>query len=268
MLISSSLFDISPHDRRWLGYELEAHEHRTLQAIAKISSLDDMTDEFLDQLVADSIVEPLTIHDDRREHAERNEVIPAQLIPYECLARRKGINQNMQVSRISIPFSGDRNLTKYTGQVYGGSTPTARVSGDNIEFDVILAADRQKVKQEIDETTKRIKECADNVNRLVHAFNAALPAKVRTAFDEKFAELTDQQSIFDDMGIPAAKPEPSTEGFIVAKPASKKKAKKEQGVTVIINHVHTHIEKAYTEKLIQINKNVGGDVNNAIQASE
>src|SRR5262249_27015315 len=102
MLIDSFLFHISPRDGRWLGDVLQAHEEQTLRKIAQITSLEDMTDAFLDQLVNDSIVDPLVIHDGDRTHHERNENIPPELMPYERFARRRGVSLPMQVSRISI----------------------------------------------------------------------------------------------------------------------------------------------------------------------
>jgi hypothetical protein len=165
------------------------------------------------------------------------------------------------VARLSIPFTGDRTLLKFAPNSHGLNFPVGEVSGNSIQFDVILwgsPEDNQRVKGEIKSNCELIATFANGINKQVKEFNDGLPAQIEAAFAAKLDELSKQHAIFDELGI-TEEPEPSSAP--AAPTLSEPKKKNARGGQII-----QIIDKMYVEQLNQINYNVG-DVNNAIQSN-
>jgi hypothetical protein len=263
MMIDSELFSKGHPVRAEasLAHVLENHKEATLKKIKGISDLGQLTDAFIKRLIDESLVKPLKIHFDRWTQKQRTEEIDASLFPANFFVE-EGCSYQKQVARISIPFSGDPILLKYAPTPCGFSFPQGEVIDKTIRFDVILWGspdDRQRVTQEIQHNCELIRECAAKINEQVKAFNESLPAQVEATVASKLGELTDQRSIFDDLGIPEEREEP----FLPSRPSatpSPKKAKARAGQIIQI------IQHQYVQQLNQTNYNVG-DVNNVVRAS-
>ena len=228
---------------------LEGHRLRIVEKIRNISDLDQMTDSFLEQLVVGSLVEPLVMQFDRMTRKLRTEELDRPVIP-----RKK------QVARLSIPFNGDPKLLEYAPNPCGLTLPRGEVCGKTVQFDVILWGnpdDTQRVKDEIQRNRDLLSSCAASINKQVKEFNELLPAQVKGAFTAKLDELTNQHTIFDDLGIPE-EPEPPVLSSSPSAPQPKKG--KARAAQIIQN-----IETMYVQQLNQTNNN-RGDVNNAIQS--
>ncbi len=240
---------------------LDAHKRGVINEIRSISDLDQMTDSFLERLVKDSLVEPLAIPFDKMTRKLRAEEFDGSAFPGDFNVQR-GHRYPKQVARISVPFSGDPKLLEYTPNQSTLSFPRGEVSGDTIQFDVILWGyhdDASRVKEQVDGNRRLLELYATNVSKQVKEFNESLPAQVKAAFTAKLDELAQQYAVFDDLGIPD-EPEPPVHAISAASPRPKKeKARAEQ----IIQYVGT----MYVQQLNQTNYNVG-DVNNAIQSGE
>src|ERR1700722_16587764 len=127
MCIKSNLF-IKGHPRGepGLSHVLEGHKRGMLNKIKAISDLDQMTDAFLEHLVKDSLVEPLSIQFDKMTRKLRTEALDGSLVPQNSMAGRmfrsgdfddaqlfgEGGNRK-QVARLTIPFTGDPLLLQY-----------------------------------------------------------------------------------------------------------------------------------------------------------
>src|SRR6266851_4529637 len=135
-----------------LAQVLERHKHDVLTKIKNISDLDQMTDTFLERLVKDSLVEPLIIQFDKATKKIRVDEFNASTIPHNSVAGRMlrsgrfhdsdiqgRIGSQKQVAWLSIPFTGDPLLLQYAPIPCGQTFPRGQVSGNTIQFDVVLS---------------------------------------------------------------------------------------------------------------------------------
>jgi hypothetical protein len=204
MLIQSHLFEKGFMSQQLSLYDiLSHHEQQTINKIKKLASLDDMTDSFLTSLVKDSLVEPLVIHFDNLTRNLRTEQFDGSEFPFGFSVRR-GTKYPKTVARISLPFSGDSQLLRHTPNECSGNFPQGEVRGGAIQFDIVLWGyqdDERLVKELLEDNLRLIKKYGERVAKQVMQFNEGLPEKVKTAFNVKLGELTQQHSIFDKLGI-------------------------------------------------------------------
>jgi hypothetical protein len=270
MVIRSNLFSRGHPLKAEPGLSdvLENHKRGILHKIKSISDLDQMTDAFLEALVKDSLVELLAVHFDRMTRKLRTEALDASYLPAASMGARRyarmgdfpleGGNQK-QVARLTIPFSGDEALLKFSPNPCGLTLPQGEVCGKTIQFDVILWGspdDAERVKGEIQRNRDLIADYAGKINQQVKAFNEALPAQVKATFTAKLEELTKQHAVFDDLGIPEEPEAPE----MPSSPAPQPKNGRGRAT-----HIIQYIERMYVQQLNQTNNNIG-DVNNAIQS--
>lgn len=264
MITKSKLFSKGTWTRQaGLNDVLEAHKQKTIHTIKAISDLDQLNEDFLARLVKDSLVEPLVFDFAGMSFATRTEQIPAEWFPDNFNVTR-GRNYPKTVARISIPFTGDRNLIEFTPNECTLNFPIGEVSGNKVQFDIILwghSDDEQRAKQRIEENRAMIEMYARNSAKQVKAFNESLPEQVKAAFETKFTELSQQHSIFTGLGIKA---EEKVEPFYSSATTTAPKKSRAREPKVIIQYVMNQ----YVEQLNQTNNNVGGDVNNAIQSNK
>jgi hypothetical protein len=253
-----------------LSDALERRKHSVINKIRAISDLDLMTDAFLERLVRESLVAPLAVHFDKMTRKLRTETLDASYLPAGSMGARRyarmgsfpleGGNQK-QVARLTIPFSGEGDLLKFSPNPCGTTFPQGEVSGKAIQFDVILWGspdDAERVKGEIRKNCDLIADYAGKINQQVKAFNESLPAQVQTAFTAKLEGLTKQHAVFDDLGIPEELDAPDSP----SSPApAKRRTAKAQAV-----HITQYVEKMYVQQLNQTNYNAG-DVNTVIQGA-
>jgi hypothetical protein len=274
MLIKSNLFS-KGHPLKaepGLSSVLESHRQRILEKVRSISALDEMTDSFLKRLVEESLVEPLAIQIDRMTHKLRTEEVDGSVIPHNLMAGRVFAGRSRltgdpwrggtkkQVSRVSIPFTGDPTLLEYAPNQCVLTFPKGEVRDHTVQFDVILRGnpdDAQRVKAEVQGNRDLLASCAANINRQVNEFNESLPAQVKAAFTAKLDELTKQYTIFDDLGI-AEEPDPP------AMQSSPMPPRPQKGKARAVQIIH-NIDQMFVQQLNQTNNNFG-DVNNAIQS--
>jgi hypothetical protein len=272
MFIRSNLFSKGHPLKAEAGLSdvLENHKRGILNKIRGITDLNQMSDAFLERLVKDSLVEPVAIHFDKMTRKLRTETLDASYLPEGSMGARRfrsmgnfeleGGNQK-QVARLTIPFTGDPALLKFSPRTCGLTLPQGEVSGHTIQLDVILwgtPEDAQRVKDEIQKNRDLIADYAGKINQQVKEFNESLPAQVKAAFTTRLEELTKQHAAFDDLGIPE-EPEPPE------MPASSGSPSPRRGKGQV-THIIQYIDKMYVQQLNQTNNNIG-DVNNAIQAN-
>jgi hypothetical protein len=273
MMIRSNLFNRGQALKAEAGLSdaLERRKQSIVNKIRAISDLDQMTDTFLEGLVKKSLVEPLAIHFNKMTRKHRAETLDSSYLPAGSMGARRYARMgdfpleggnSKQVVRLTIPFSGEEDLLKFSPNPCGLTFPQGEVYGETIQFDVILwgtPEDGQRVREDIKKNLDLIADYAGKINQQVKTFNESLPAQVKTAFAAKLDELTKQHAVFDDLGIPE-EPEPPELPSSLA-PAKPKTAKAKA------IHITQFVQNQYVEKLTQTNYNVG-DVNNAIQAGE
>ncbi len=227
MFLNSNLFSkgIPTSAEPGLSSVLEERRRCIVEKIRKISDLAQMTDSFLEQLVKDSLIEPLVIQFDRMTRNYRTEKVGRSATPDNSMAgpmlasgRFDDENEgvvckdviNRMVARMSIPFIGDPTLLEYAPNPCGMTFPKGEVIGKTVQFDVILwdtPDDTQREKADIQLNCGQLSSCAAIINKQIKAFNKSLTAQVESAFAAKRDELTKQHAIFDDPGI-AEQPEP------------------------------------------------------------
>src|SRR6516225_3831099 len=92
---------------------LEDHKRKILSQIKAITDLSQLTDQFLGDLVKESLVEPLCLHFSRMTRQLRTEQFDGSEFPFDFAVER-GRRYPKTVARISIPFSGDPSLVEHT----------------------------------------------------------------------------------------------------------------------------------------------------------
>src|SRR5262249_53997793 len=138
MLIRSNLFNKGFMTRQpGLSDVLEGHKRGILTQIKAITDLNQMTDAFLDHLVKESLVEPLSLEFGRMARQLRTEQFDGSEFPFDFNVER-GRRYPKTVARISIPFSGDPRLLEHTPNEGVFNFPRGEVSRQAIQFDVIL----------------------------------------------------------------------------------------------------------------------------------
>ncbi len=240
---------------------LEGHKRGVLLKIRNVTDLDHLTDAYVEQLVKESLVTPLVLHFDRIAKKLRTEEFDGSEFPGDFNVER-GRRYPRQVARISIPFSGDPTLLEYTPNQGVFNFPHGEVSGNMVQFDVILWGhhdDASQVKEQVESNRRLLEMYAASVAKQVREYNESLPAQIKAAFTAKLDELTKQHAIFDDLGIPDEPDPPPTPSRPAAAQPKKGKARAGQIIQIV--------ERMYVETLNQTNNNVG-DVNNAIQAAD
>jgi hypothetical protein len=230
---------------------LEQHRRSVLKKIDDVCSTDELTDKFLVDLIAKSIVEPLHIRFGERTQNQRTEEVP-----YNYGQRR------MVVVRITVPFSGDQTLLKFVPSRLSLQYPIGRVEKNTIQFDKPLASSEEGVRlaQSIDEDLSRIAEFAAYANADAKDINDQLPNRLKTAFDVRLIELAKQQEILDSLNIPLTPEPPPQEIPISSTPATK--TQKERAAIIVLQ-----VQQMTVQQLTQINYNAG-DVNNELQSGE
>lgn len=276
MIIKSRLFSRGHPLKNEPGLPevLEQHKSRTIAEIKRVVDISQLSDLFLEHLVKESIVTPLSIEFDKITKRTHTEELDASMIPYSSMGGRMlrsgdldeselldEIGHQRPVARLIIPFKGDPMLFKYAPSTCGFDLPHGEVNGSTVQFDMILwgsfAEDGQRLREGIKHNRELLASFADSINKQVKEFNESLPAHVKLAFDNKLTELTKQNAVFDGLGIPDAPEAPTPHAIESATPVKTKKTRAGQ-ITQIVQNM-------YVQQLNQTNYNVG-DVNNAIQS--
>jgi hypothetical protein len=260
MFINSNLFNRGHPLKAEAGLSdlLDSHKRRVIDKIKNITALDQMTDPFCERIIRESMVEPVVLHFDRMTRQTRTEEIDGSLFPFDFYVQRER-RYPKTVVRILIPFTGDPKLVEYSPSTAGLTFPRGEVCDNTIQFDILMWGypdDANRVKQELDSNRNLLETCAARVSEQVKQFNEALAPQIKAAFTAKVEELTKQNAVFDDLGIPE-EAEPATLPSNPVAPKPKKgKARAQQ---IIVN-----VETMLVQTLNQTNNNTG-DVNNAIQ---
>ncbi len=242
---------------------LRHHRDVTLKKIATISNLNELTDDFLVALVKDSLVDPLVFDFEGTTYEQRTENIPAEWFSFSFNVE-PGRRYPKTVTRIFIPFTGDRTLVEHTPDTFTMTRPIGEVSGNRIQYDIILwgtSEDQAKAKSEIAENRRLIETYSGYSLAQVKKFNESLPEQVKSAFQSKFDELSKQVSIFTELGLKAEVRKTPAASKLEESKAKKAKVREPQ---VVIQFVMNQ----YVAELNQTNNNAGGDVNNAIQSNQ
>src|SRR4051794_6266102 len=113
MLIAGQLFSQSLRSGQMdvLGW-LADHKRNIIRKINSITDLDQMTDQVVQNLVADSLVRPLALHEPPTKQV-RSEEFRAEELPHELhflSAPLPGSRFHKNVWRISIRFTGNPEL--------------------------------------------------------------------------------------------------------------------------------------------------------------
>jgi hypothetical protein len=269
-----------------LSQALDAHKWKLIEKIQSVSDLKTMTEAFVDGIVKEAWVEPLTLHLDAKVRSHYTGIFDgytlgvamSEITPAGQEARSApGLPSwdflgtvPKQVVRISVPFKGNPILLEYAPDKCGMHLPRGEVSGNRIQFDVMLwgnPEDNERVKQEIQGNLDLIAEYARSNNQQAKRFNDALPPQIKAEFAAKLNQLTQQHAFLDDLGIPEQAEPPQLkpqEHQVEASPVQE--VKERSGPVIhITQYIIQHIGQQFVERMKQTNYNEG-DVNNAIQS--
>lgn len=253
----------------FLSDRLRDHKAAIIRKIQNVTSLSELTDRFLEDIVGLATVKPLVLKTSDIKRAMRMEQIPGSMFPPEFLMMDEQLHRTYPktVARIKIPFEGEEDVLQCRPSTLGFQLPQADVVGRRIEFDVVFwdkESDSDDVKRIVQERVELIESYLANANKDIAAFNPTAAGEIKKAFQAKLEKLSGQISALDDIGIAEEKESP----FALATSSGRKQSKsiaREKPVTV--QHVTVYVEKLFAETINQTNNNTG-DVNNAIQSNE
>ena len=243
---------------------LDHHRNQMADRIRAVTDLDQLTDAFLTGLVKEALVEPLQLHFDRMTRKDRTEEMDGSQFPDPFSFNvRPGHTYKKLVSRISVPFTGDKLLLEHTPNSCTTVFPHGDVYGQSVQFDVTFwgySDDNERVRKQIEENLRLLEMYAGNTNKQVSEFNSGLADALKPVFETKLEQLTNQLSVFDSLGIKQEEPAPSWTTTTTPAPRGRKSSSRPPAQII------QYIQSQFVEQLTQINRNTG-DVTNAIQSS-
>jgi hypothetical protein len=230
--------------------------HREKMIVSKILAVKDireLTDEFLQNLVKDSFIQPIVLYSTDKK---RKTKIESKLVT------------------ICVPFVGDQELFVFCPNPCELNRPYGRIFCGNIEFDVTI--NENNMAKEINSNIAHIERFLIRVNQQVKEFNVNLLGRVKVAFNSKISNLLAENektnkeiAALNSLDIPEL-----IETKLVAETSllpdinnsvNKKifnKSKRESNSLIFIK-----IEKMFVNQFNQTNNNKR-DVNNEIQSNQ
>lgn len=175
-------------------------------------------------------LDPLNIHFDDMYATPREEMIGAERFPGRGFEFNVDLGRSYpkQVFRYHIPYSGTRDLLRYTPNPMIRNTVTVELDNGAVCFDVVdFYGDPARVKAEADRAIDIIKTQFEHVRANVAVHNEHLPDYVRRVITERKQQLEKQISVAQSLGVPIKKSEhvpetfraPVTRRQIVTRPA-------------------------------------------------
>ena len=243
------------------------HTTEVIRKIQAISKIEQLTDEFLERIVKESLVEPIVLDFDEMTYSPRTEEVPAEFFDSFEFNMTPGRLYPKTVVRISVPYKGDRNLFYLSPNMFGTTRPSGEVVGSRVQFDILMKGyddDEARCKSEMEQNKEQLIWYVNASTAQVKNFNQKVPEEIKAAFKQKLEELTKQHSFLDGLGIKREAVTQSTDTSEVnAMKSPPRAAKSRSNEPKVIIQI---IEKMYVKQLNQTNNNTGGDVNNAIQS--
>jgi hypothetical protein len=151
-------------------------------------------------------VSPLVLHVDQRTIGERSGVKVDVSHDFDR-GFMPGDNPYVRGTRLrfDIPYDGDRDLWRWRPSTFAYPLPEIEIADDYISFYTTFPDDSPKsdaLKSQIESDTSALRQTVDRVTAEVSAFNAAVPAKIRAAIEERLRRARTTSSVVEGLGIP------------------------------------------------------------------
>lgn len=158
-------------------------------------------------------IEPLRLHFEGIYLSNREEQIPGEMHPKSgfLVDHMRGKTFPRQVITFHLPYSGTFELLRCIPNPRVLSAPEVSVTDDEILFDVIdFYSDPDRVKREADQTLNVIKKQAQNLDKNVGEYNAALLSQIVNFIEQRRDQLQKQSNVVESLGYPVKAPEQVT----------------------------------------------------------
>ncbi|WP_143393705.1 hypothetical protein [Fimbriiglobus ruber] len=271
MAINGTLFSKNYPNVVQLSDVLDARRNSIVKRIDGISELDKLTDEFLKQLVVDTLFKPIALCPDKmtrgnpRTATVNNTQQPRHLMGQNHPWLMREHNRQITLVPISLPFSGDPYLFDYRPNRFNLSLPFGKVQGSVIHFELNLdETNPQFFKDTLVINLASITEHVGFVNHQIGVFNGMVETVLTNAFNQKFESLSKQYSVLDSVGLKLPEPKPLPDSSAVQKPQPKPKKESQR------EHVRNYITLVVAntiQSFSQTNSN-DRDVNNEIHSNK
>lgn len=116
--------------------------------------------------------------------------------------RGRTIKRQEIVLRITVPFTGDRNLIEFSPVSFVNNAPRANVRGMTLEF-VYQRAQHElaKLRPDHDENVRLIKNSVTQINDLLAKFHEQLPGQLRQMLEARRDQLNMVDTQLADLGF-------------------------------------------------------------------
>jgi hypothetical protein len=149
-----------------------------------------------------------------------------------------------------VPFSGNRDLLKYKPNPCVLRYETVLIIDSAVRFEVIdFFNDPDQIKREADSIIRFFQEQSNHLAANVKDFNAQLPVKAKTLFEERRAEILRQNKLVASLGVPIKKASDVPRTFSVPAVSRKKVLTKPPASTESYNPEPTLDQTVYEEML-------------------
>jgi hypothetical protein len=116
---------------------------------------------------------------------------------------------------VHVPFTGERDLFKFTPSTRTYNPPQATVSGDEVRVVVEYPTDTPRdVKAEAESVLNNIDGYLSWARNDAEQFNATLPQRARSAIQARKARVRETYERLESTGIPMRKPDDATQTYI------------------------------------------------------
>ena len=213
--------------------------------------------EYLEFLVSSFEIEALELHFEQLKVAPIERQIPAERFPGPQFYVEAGQSYQKQVIQYYVPFSGNRDLLKYTPSPRVMRYATVLISDNAVRFEVInFYDDPEQIKREADSILSFLKQQASYLAVNVQEFNAHLPERAKALFEKRRAEIMRQNKLVESLGVPIKKAAHLPQTFVVPAAVRKKTVTQPEASTERYSPEPTLDQTVY-EEILQVIHDTG-----------
>lgn len=179
--------------------------------------------EYLEFLVSTFAIESLILHFDQYYVSTTETRIPGERFPRGGFYVEAGESYSKQVIQYHIPFSGNKDLLRYTPSPRVMRYATVLITDNAVRFDVInFYDDPDQIKREADSILNFLKQQSSYLGANVQDFNAQLPVRAKELFEGRRAEVLRQNKLIESLGVPIKRASNLPQTFAVPSAVRKK----------------------------------------------
>jgi hypothetical protein len=171
--------------------------------------------EYIEYLVNQYTLEPITFHLDQLHVSDREEFVAAGRHAFDYDLRRSD-RVKRQVIRYHVPYSGDTRLLHLSPSSRLVWSTDVEVNRDEVAFDIVnWSDDGEAIRREANQILGNLTTQAQHSTNEVQQYNARLRQYAQEVVRARKQEHLKQSNVLESLGIPFKKKEQVPETFAV-----------------------------------------------------